>query len=159
MSDQSALKRSFRWRESLSFRLFLIAIASVLVVEALIFIPSATNFRNNWLNDQIEAGRLAALALEAAPSRMVSEELEQDLLESAMVLAVAELYDERRDMILNPGEDICCTRKIILYDDSPDFSEAGCRAGSRCGHRVRRRASLRRRVPGRRNAVFGDVNR
>ncbi len=123
MSDQNAPKRKLRWRDSLSFRLFLIAIASVLVVEALIFIPSATNFRNNWLEDQIEAGRLAALALEAAPSRMVSEELEQDLLESAMVLAVAELYDERRDMILNPGQEICCTRKIILFDETPDFSE------------------------------------
>lgn len=112
-----------RWKDSLSFRLFLIAIASVMVVEALIFVPSATNFRNDWINDQIEAGRLAALSLEAAPSRMVSEELEQDLLESAMVLAVAELYDERRDMILNPGQEICCTRRIVLFDDTPDFSE------------------------------------
>jgi len=101
----------------------MIAIASVLVVEALIFVPSATNFRNSWLKDQIEAGRLAALALEAAPSRMVSEELEQDLLESAMVLAVAELYDEQRDMILNPGKEICCTRKIVLFDETLDFSE------------------------------------
>ena len=101
----------------------MIAIVSVLVVEALIFIPSATNFRNNWLENQIEAGRLAALSLEAAPSRMVSEELEQQLLDSAMVLAVAELYDERRDMILNPGKEICCTRKIVLFDDTPDFSE------------------------------------
>lgn len=122
-SETSAPKRKLRWRNSLSFRLFLIAISTVLIVEALIFVPSATNFRNNWLKDQIEAGRLAALALEAAPSRMVSEELERDLLSSAMVLAVAELYDERRDMILNPGEEICCTRKIILYDDSPDHTE------------------------------------
>ncbi|MEO0607304.1 MAG: HAMP domain-containing sensor histidine kinase [Pseudomonadota bacterium] len=122
-SDPSAAKRKLRWRNSLSFRLFLIAISTVLIVEALIFIPSATNFRNNWLNDQIEAGRLAALALEAAPSRMVSEELEQDLLNSAMVLAVAELYDERRDMILNPGKEICCTRRIVLYDASPDHTE------------------------------------
>ena len=103
----------------------MIAIVSVLVVEALIFVPSATSFRNNWLENQIEAGRLAALSLEAAPSRMVSEELEQQLLESAMVLAVAELYDERRDMILNPGKEICCTRKIVLFDDTPDFSEVG----------------------------------
>ena len=57
-SDQPAPKRKLRWRDSLSFRLFLIAIASVLVVEALIFIPSATNFRNNWLEDQIEAIQL-----------------------------------------------------------------------------------------------------
>ena len=122
-SDIGATRRKLRWRDSLSFRLFLIAIASVLLVEALIFVPSATNFRNNWLEAQIDAGRLAALSLEAAPSRMVSEELEQELLESAMVLAVAELYDERRDMILNPGEEICCTRKIILFDAEPDFSE------------------------------------
>lgn len=108
----------------------MIAIASVLVIEALIFVPSATRYRNDWLKDQIEAGRLAALALEAAPSRMVSAELEMDLLESAMVLAVAELYDERRDMILNPGKEICCTRNIILYDDSPDFSEIGDTLGT-----------------------------
>ena len=122
-SDPSAPKRIMRWRDSLSFRLFLIAIVTVLVVEALIFVPSATSFRNNWLKEQIDAGRLAALALEAAPSRMVSEELEQDLLDGAMVLAVAELYDERRDMILNPGEEICCQRKIILFDPTPDVSE------------------------------------
>lgn len=128
--ESTAPKRKLRWRDSLSFRLFLIAIVSVLVVEALIFVPSATRFRNVWLNDQVEAGRLAALALEAAPSRMVSEELEQDLLESAMVLAVAELYDERRDMILNPGKEICCTRKIVLYDASPDMSEIGDTLGT-----------------------------
>ncbi len=116
---------SLRWRDSLSFRLFLIAISTVLIVEALIFVPSATNYRNIWLKDQIEAGRLAALALEAAPSRMVSEELEQDLLSSAMVLAVAELYDERRDMILNPGEEICCVGEIVLFDETPDISEVG----------------------------------
>lgn len=103
----------------------MIAIASVLLVEAMIFVPSATRERNDWLGEQINAGRLAALALEAAPSRMVSSELEQELLDRAMVLAVAELYDERRDMILNPGEEICCTRKIILFDQSPDFSEVG----------------------------------
>lgn len=125
VTESKATPRGLRWRDSLSFRLFLITISAVLVVEALIFIPSATNYRNIWLKDQIEAGRLAALALEAAPSRMVSEELEQELLKSAMVLAVAELYDERRDMILNPGKEICCTRKIVLYDETADISEIG----------------------------------
>lgn len=129
-SETTASKRKLRWRDSLSFRLFLIAIASVLVIEAVIFVPSATRYRNDWLKDQIEAGRLAALALEAAPSRMVSEELEMDLLKSAMVLAVAELYDERRDMILNPGEEICCTRQIVLYDETPDLSEVGDTLGT-----------------------------
>lgn len=129
-SENAAPKRGLKWRNSLSFRLFLIAIASVLLVEAMIFVPSATRERNDWLAEQINAGRLAALALEAAPSRMVSSELEQELLDRAMVLAVAELYDERRDMILNPGEEICCTRRIILFDESPDFSEVGDTIGT-----------------------------
>ncbi|MCR9270908.1 MAG: HAMP domain-containing histidine kinase [Hyphomonadaceae bacterium] len=124
-SEPTAQRRALRWRDSLSFRLFLIAIASVLLVEAMIFVPSATDERNDWIEEQINAGRLAALALDAAPSRMVSSELEQELLDSAMVLAVAELYNEQRDMILNPGEEICCTRKIVLFDETPDFSEVG----------------------------------
>ncbi len=101
----------------------MIAIATVMVVEALIFVPSATSFRNDWIEDQVDAARLATLALEAAPSRMVSEELEEDLLESAMVLAVAEVYDERRDMILNPGEPIEGTREIIVFNKNPGLRE------------------------------------
>lgn len=128
--DSTAPKRGLKWRNSLSFRLFLIAIASVLIVEAMIFVPSATRERNDWIEDQLNAGRLAALALEAAPSRMVSSELEQELLSSAMVLAVAEMRLEQRDMILNPGEEICCTPKIIVFDEDWDLSEVGDTLGT-----------------------------
>ncbi len=123
MIDLSFARPTLRWKDSLSFRLFLITIASVLVVEALIFIPSATRFRNDWLKDQVEAGRLAALALEAAPSRMVSEELAEDLLKSAMVHAVAELQQDKRELILDSQKEICCTPHMLLFDETPDFSE------------------------------------
>lgn len=112
-----------RWRNSLSFRLFLITIVSVLVIEALIFIPSATRERHEWLQDKVEAGRLAALALEAAPSRMVSEELSTDLLARADVLAVAELSQDMRENILTQKAPICCQEKIVEVMDNPRFAD------------------------------------
>ncbi len=118
-------RSSLRWRDSLSFRLFLIAILSVLVIEALIFIPSATRERHEWLSDKVEAGRLAALALEAAPSRMVSEELSSDLLMRADVLAVAELSPDMRENILTQKAPICCTEKIVLLKKRAGFGDIG----------------------------------
>lgn len=121
--DSQAGQSKLRWRDSLSFRLFLIAFVSVLVIEALIFIPSATRERHDWLLDKVEAGRLAALALEAAPSRMVSEELSMDLLERADVLAVAELSRDMRENILVQKAPICCTEKIIILEERPGLSD------------------------------------
>lgn len=76
----------------------------MLVVETLIFIPSASDFRTEWMKDRVQAARVAALALEAAPSRMVSEELADDLLMRAEVLAVAELSPDMREQILAPSQ-------------------------------------------------------
>ena len=100
MSDLPASRPGLKWRDSLSFRLFVLTILAVLAVEALIFIPSASNFRTEWMRDRVQAARVAALALEAAPSRMVSEELAQELLMRAEVLSVAELSEDMREQIL-----------------------------------------------------------
>ena len=86
-----------RWFESLSFALTL---GSVLLVEALIFLPSASGFRNSWLNERVQAARTAALALDASPSRNVSDELSDQLLMSAEVLAVTEIEDDMRFQLL-----------------------------------------------------------
>ncbi|MEM9939105.1 MAG: HAMP domain-containing sensor histidine kinase [Pseudomonadota bacterium] len=97
-----APRSRFGWHESLSFRILVCVIVAVLVVEAVIFVPSASRFRNEWMRDRVQAARVAALALEAAPSRMVSEELSEDLLMSAQVLSVAELSMDMREQILAP---------------------------------------------------------
>lgn len=89
--------------DSLSVRLFLVTIGVILLVEFIIFLPSAANYRESWLNERVQAARIAALSLEAAPSRMVSEELSNDLLRRAEVLAVAELSDDMREQILPPA--------------------------------------------------------
>ena len=83
-----------RWYHSLSFRLFALTLAAILLIELVIFLPSASNERTSWIETRVEAARTAALALEAAPSRMVSEELSDELLESAEVLGVAELIPD-----------------------------------------------------------------
>ena len=64
-----------RWFESLSVRLFALTLGSILLVEGLIFVPSASGFRSSWLNERVQAARTAALALDASPSRNVSDEL------------------------------------------------------------------------------------
>ena len=91
------------WFDSLSVRLFLVTILAILLVEFLVFLPSAASYRANWLNERVQAARIAALSLEAAPSRMVSDELSSELLERAEVLAVAELSEDMREQILPPA--------------------------------------------------------
>ena len=103
-----------KWYHSLSFRLFWLTIAIILLVEALIFIPSAASYRASWLEERAQAARIAALALDAAPMREVSEELSESLLMSAEVLAVTEIADGMRVQILAPYEPI--PRPIVRID-------------------------------------------
>ena len=94
---------SARWYHGLSFRLFAFTLAAILFVEALIFVPSASGFRTAWLNERLQAARIAALALDAAPSRMVSQELARQLLDNAEVLSVAEIEDDMHIQLLDSG--------------------------------------------------------
>lgn len=89
-----------RWRHSLSFRLFWLTILAILFVEALVFLPSAGNYRSAWLDERAQAARVATLAVEAARDRNVSRELSAALLMEAEVLAVSEIDDGMRYQIL-----------------------------------------------------------
>ncbi|MEM9669215.1 MAG: HAMP domain-containing sensor histidine kinase [Pseudomonadota bacterium] len=90
------------WRDSLSVKLLALTIGAVLLIELIIFIPSAISRRDAWLNERTQAARIAALALEAAPSQRVSEELAEQLLENAGVMTVAELGGGIRQLLLAP---------------------------------------------------------
>lgn len=65
---------------SLSARLLILTIFLVMLAEVLIYAPSIARFRLNWFEDHIARAHLATLALEATPTRMVSPELEHELL-------------------------------------------------------------------------------
>src|SRR3954454_15317870 len=89
----------------LSAKLLLLTILFVMVGEVLIFLPSLANFRITWLKGRIAQAEIAALAVEAAPDRMLSGALKSELLMGAGVLVVS----------LNKGQ----SRKLILRSDNP----------------------------------------
>jgi signal transduction histidine kinase len=72
----------------LSWRILGLVILAVMTAEILIFLPSIARFRSEYLNQLIESGTLAALALDATPDNMVTEEVKRALLDHARVDAV-----------------------------------------------------------------------
>ena len=99
MSNGDPVKVPF-WR-SLSGRLLLLTVLFVLIGEVLIFVPSIARFRMTYLQERVEAGHIATLALEAAPSGKLTPELETRLLDHAMVEAVVLRTPERSSFMLS----------------------------------------------------------
>ena len=88
-------------RQSLSRRLLVLTILFVMLSEVLIFVPSIANFRKTWLEQNLGAAQIAALALEATPDNMVSPRLQQELLENAQVFAVSLHRDDKHHLMLS----------------------------------------------------------
>ncbi len=81
---------------SLSVRLLVLTIFFVMLAEVLIYAPSLSNFRINWLEEKVRTAHLAILALQSTPERLVSEELKNDLLQAAQAYAVVLRTPDRR---------------------------------------------------------------
>jgi len=96
--------------QGLSGKLLLLTLLFVMVGEILIFLPSIANFRLNWLKNRIAQAEIAALAVEAAPDKMLSEDLKTEILAGAGVLVVS----------LKKGD----SRQLILRSDSYDMIDA-----------------------------------
>jgi signal transduction histidine kinase len=86
--------------ESLSARLLVLTLFFVMVSEVVIYLPSIARFRLTYLEERIDAARLATLALEATPEGVISMELEGDLLRQAEIDAVVAKSPETRALIL-----------------------------------------------------------
>ena len=52
----------------LSWRVLGLVIAALMIAELLLFLPSIARFRQDYLEQLIESGTLAALALDAIPT-------------------------------------------------------------------------------------------
>ncbi|MGE0574520.1 MAG: sensor histidine kinase [Reyranella sp.] len=72
----------------LSWRILGLVVVAVMTAEVLIFLPSIARFRVVYLEQLIESGTLAALALDATPDNMVTEQVKRSLLDNARVDAV-----------------------------------------------------------------------
>lgn len=92
---------------SLGRNLLVLTSLFVMVAEILIFMPSAAAFRSNWLESRVQAARLAAIAVQVAPDRIVSDDIATQLLSTAGVKAVLLQSDGISEMILRaPSQNI-----------------------------------------------------
>ena len=76
--------RRGRFLNTLSGRFLLLTVAFVMLAEVLIFVPSISRFRADFLIMRLEKAQIASLAQLAAED-MVTPELESELLANASV--------------------------------------------------------------------------
>jgi signal transduction histidine kinase len=85
-AERSVLPGPF---SGLSVKIIATIIVVILAVEVVIYLPSAANFRQSWLNDRLRVGVVAARVLDAVPDAMnLPRMLTDRLLTSAGALAI-----------------------------------------------------------------------
>src|SRR5688572_33225837 len=65
-STKGRADRRGRFVPGLSGKLLLLTILFVMVAEILVFVPSVSSFRRQWVLERVEDGQIAALVAEAA---------------------------------------------------------------------------------------------
>ena len=90
----------FRFVPGLSAKLLLLTILFVMLAEVLVFVPSVSNFRRQWLMERLQAAQIASLAAEAAPGGQLPPMLRDELLERAQVKAIAVKRAASRSLII-----------------------------------------------------------
>ena len=89
--------------QSLSARLLVLTVFFIMLSEILIFAPSAGRFRVTYLEERIQAGHLAILALMATPDNMVSEDLAKELLFQADAYVIGLKRPDGSKLMLDAG--------------------------------------------------------
>jgi signal transduction histidine kinase len=107
-----------RVTRSLSARLLVLTIIFVLIGEVFIYVPSVARYRLVYLQERIEAARIAALAVEAAPDGMVTDDLRGMLLQHAGVLQVSLKRDEQRLLILESEMPHAVGDTFVMADET-----------------------------------------
>ncbi len=92
--------RRGRFLNTLSGRFLLLTVAFVMLAEVLIFVPSISRFRADFLIMRLEKAQIASLAQLAAED-MVTPELESELLANASVYNIVLRRDEVRQLVLS----------------------------------------------------------
>ena len=99
-SAEGGTRRTPRYVPGLSAKLLLLTILFVMLAEVLVFVPSVSNFRRQWLMERLAAAQIAALAAEAAPGGQLPPTLRDELLERAKVKAIAVKKADARVLII-----------------------------------------------------------
>ena len=89
------------WRDlGLPAKLLMLTAVFVLLAEVLIFLPSISTFRVDWLNERLTAAQLATLAAEGFPGGDVPSGLRAEMLRTAQVKAIASRRQGVRRLVL-----------------------------------------------------------
>jgi len=104
------------WR-GLSARLVVLTITFVMVAEVLIYVPSISRFRLDYLEQKIDAAYQATLVVQAAPDGNVAPELARELLDYVGVRSIGLKMENVSALMLGEPEP--------GVDASFDFSSAG----------------------------------
>ncbi len=110
----------------LSRRLVWLTVATVLIAEALFFLPSLARARREWLERHLRAGQLAALS---ASVGTVQTGVRTDLLDLADVVAVTVQEAGRTVRLAQPGAATGAATRIDLADDTVPVALAGAVGG------------------------------
>src|SRR5262249_39919683 len=94
-------------------RILGLVVVGLMTAEILLFLPSIARFRLVYLEQLIESGTLAALALDATPDNMVTEEVKRSLLNHARVDAV---------VLVEPNKPRRALLNIAPRPDMPTFN-------------------------------------
>lgn len=95
------------WR-GLSARLVVLTITFVMLAEVLIYVPSISRFRQDFLDQRIDAAYQATLVVRAAPGGEVSPQLAQELLDYVGVRSIGLKMENVSALMLgepDPGVD------------------------------------------------------
>lgn len=89
------------WRDlGLPAKLLMLTAVFVMLAEVLIFLPSISTFRVDWLNERLTAAQLATLAAEGFPGGDVPSGLRAEMLRTAQVKAIASRRQGVRRLVL-----------------------------------------------------------
>jgi hypothetical protein len=97
----------------LSWRILGLVIVAIMTAELLLFLPSIARYRLVYLEQLIESGTLAALALDATPDNMVTDDVKRALLNHARVDAV---------VLVEPNKPRRALLNIPPRPDMPSFN-------------------------------------
>lgn len=93
-------RRPSGYAPGLSAKLLLLTILFVMLAEVLVFVPSVSNFRRQWLTERLAAAQIASLAAEAAPGGQLPAMLRDELLMNAKVKAIAVKRPDSRVLVI-----------------------------------------------------------
>jgi signal transduction histidine kinase len=91
------------WPGGLSARLLLLTLLVVALANAIIVPVLLANRQREWLSDRIAAGELASFVVDVAPEGKVTERLQQQVLQSAGLVAVNVQADGVMRSVLAPA--------------------------------------------------------